>query len=937
MVPTYENAKTLTIPGSLTMANQKHFLWFIFIVLFIPAIRPSTTKEVIRVPVGVVLNLNSSVGAMAENCMTMALDDFYAKHAHYQTRLSLLTRDSKNDVVSAAYEAQHLINIERVSAIIGPQSSAEAKFVIELGRRNHVPIISFSATSPSLSPSHSSFFIRTAFSDSAHVEAIAAIVGAYSWLEVVLIYEDTEYGNSLIPYLVDAFQQVGARVPNRSVISPHYNDREILKELNHLKSTRARIFLVHMTASLGSKLFLLASKAGMMTEGYGWIVTEGLSTLLDPMGSRTMDSMQGVVGVRPYIPMSKELEDFVLRMKRFRFRKSSKITGVNLFGLWAYDTVWALATAVEKVGIASRVDLASLGSADRGQNLLEAILDLKFENLSGNFRLVKGQLEASTFEVFNVIGGKERIIGYWNQKKGLSRKLNGAAELDIRKTLEKPIWPGYTTDIPPTKILRIGVPLKQGFYEFLRVEKNKISGFSADIFFAAVKQLPFSLSYEFSNFSGTYDELLHQIHLQKYDAVVGDTTIIADRSLYVDFTLPYSESGFSMIVLTEDSEKNSLWIFLKPLSWRLWLTTGVAFILTGFVIWLLEHRENTEFRGPPQQQLGMIFWFSFSTLVFAHREKVVNNWSRFVLIIWVFVVLILTQSYSASLASMLTVQKLQPAFTDINEIQRNGYKVGYQNNSFIKGFLMEHFNFDETQLVPLVTIQDYHNALSRGNKNRVAAILDEVPYLKLLLKKNCSKYTMVGPTYITDGFGFAFPSGSSLVSYMSRAILNVTQDKNQMDKLLSTYFDNKPACENQSAKISSEVPSLGVYSFGGLFIIAGVASMVALLMYMYHFLCSHWPALRTISSSESRFWEKLVEVAKHFDKKDLTSHQFKRRESRVHALDTPDEGPAAAPGANDMQNNSAGTHITVENNLDMNGNENLSSGHRDSSMPVLDS
>ncbi|PRQ37561.1 putative periplasmic binding protein-like I [Rosa chinensis] len=89
---------------------------------------------------------------MDENCMT--LDDFYAKHAHYQTRLFFLTRDSKNDVVSATFE---------VSAIIRPQSSAEAKFVIELGRRNHVPIISFSATSPYFSPSNSSYFIETAF------------------------------------------------------------------------------------------------------------------------------------------------------------------------------------------------------------------------------------------------------------------------------------------------------------------------------------------------------------------------------------------------------------------------------------------------------------------------------------------------------------------------------------------------------------------------------------------------------------------------------------------------------------------------------------------------------------------------------------------------------------------------------------------------------
>ncbi|KAL6226613.1 hypothetical protein ACLB2K_000575 [Fragaria x ananassa] len=162
---------------------------------------------------------------------------------------------------------------------------------------------------------------------------------------------------------------------------------------------------------------------------------------------------------------------------------------------------------------------------------------------------------------------------------------------------------------------------------------------------------------------------------------------------------------------------------------------------------------------------------------------------------------------------------------------------------------------------------------------------------------------------------------------MSRAILNVTQDKTLMDEIQSKSFDYQPACEDQRAKIASEGPSLGISSFGDLFIIAGLASMVALLMHMYHFLCSHWPAFRTICSSESTFWAKLVEMAKHFDKKDLTSHQFKRRDSRVHATDIPDdEGPAAAPDANDMQNNSSRTHETVENDLDINENENLSSG-----------
>ncbi|XP_021800295.1 glutamate receptor 2.7-like [Prunus avium] len=604
--------------------------------------------------------------------------------------------------------------------------------------------------------------------------------------------------------------------------------------------------------------------------------------------------------------------------------------------------------AVEKVGIENYSSMkrnvstnpASLGTSAMGKTLVETVLSLKFRSLSGNFQQVKGQLEASAFEIFNVIGSIERIIGYWDQQKGLSRQLkfdsSEAANTDVKRKLKHAIWPGDTTDRPATKKLRIGVPVKEGFYEFLKVEKNNnISGFSALVFFAAVNKLPFPLPHDFLPFNGTYDNLLWQIKAGRYDAVVGDTTIVANRSSYVDFTLPYSESGVSMVVLTEDNQRDNIWIFLKPLSLDLWLTTGAAFIFTGCVIWVLEHRVNTEFRGPPEQQLGMIFWFSFSTLVFAHREKVVNNWSRLVLIIWVFVVLILTQSYTASLASMLTVQRLQPVFTDIREIKRNGYNIGYQKNSFIKGFLMDNLRFEESKLKPYVTIEEYNHALSRGTNNGgVAAIFDEIPYLKLFIAKNCSKYTMVGPTYKTDGFGFAFPRGSPLVSYMSRAILNVTQHKDTMDSIERNYFTNQTSCDDQSAKISSDGRSLHVSSFGGLFIIAGVVSMFSLLMYLYRFLCSQWPTLRTTIHSENSFRSKMVELAKHFDKKDLTSHPFTRRTSRIHAVDTPDETAiGGVHDANDMQNNSA-----VENNIDVNENEsndgNILSGHTDSSIHV---
>ncbi|KAK3204599.1 hypothetical protein Dsin_018645 [Dipteronia sinensis] len=925
------------------MAKPKQFvaLMISFVLLTAISCELSALKDQVRV--GVILDLNSKVGRIAERWISKSHTDFYALYPHYRTRLALLFRNSTNDVVVAASQAVDLIKNEQVHAIIGPQRSAQAKFVINLGEKAEIPIISFSATSPFLSPTETPFFIRTTHDDSFQVRAVADIVKAYGWKEVIPIYEDTDYGNGLIPYLNDAFQAYNIRVPYRCVISLNSRGREIQNKLQTLKQRNGTtIFVVHMTASLGSKLFTQANKAGMMSEGYAWIVTEGLSSLMDPIDHKVMDpSMQGVLGLRSYIPKSKKT-----------ISKGGSINGLNQFGLWAYDTVWAVAMAVEKAsaGIANpsflkpntsktSVDLASLGKSEMGHKLVHILLNTKFEGLSGKFHLFKGQLEPSVFEIFNVIGETERIIGYWTQKEGLFPDLNNHNSKAMNELLKKPIWPGNTVEQP--RKLRIGVPVREGFTEFIKVEftnnpskPHKFSGYSIEVFMAVLQVLEFPLPYKFIPYEengkskGSYNDLLYQIVEQKFDAVVGDTTIVANRSTFVDFTLPYSESGVSMVVLVKEDEKKNFWIFLKPFSWDLWLTTGLAFIFTGLVVWVLEHRVNTDFRGPRDHQIGTIFWFSFSTLVFAHRERVVNNWSRFVLIIWVFVVLILTQSYTASLTSMLTVQRFKPRFADVKEIHGHDYFVGYQKDSFVKELLTKQLNFDESKLKPYSTEEEYHQALSNGT---VAAIFDEIPYIKLFLGKanNCSKYMMIGPTYRTDGFGFAFPQGSPLVSNISRAILNVTQNDHFSD-IENKTIGGKAKCEGQGATLSSD--RLSVYSFAGLFIITGAASMSSLLIYTVSFVYSQWPLLNDIHPETSTsFWSKIIYLMKNFDKKDLSAHPFNRRESRIHPAPTSPEGIELSPDINNMHNHSRIANEEAEN-VDRDEDEIHSPVHDDISM-----
>lgn len=129
--------------------------------------------------------------------------------------------------------------------------------------------------------------------------------------------------------------------------------------------------------------------------------------------------------------------------------------------------------------------------------------------------------------------------------------------------------------------------------------------------------------------------------------------------------------------------------------------------------------------------------------------------SKFALINWMLVAWLLEKNYSASLTSMMTVRQLQPAFSDIDELKKNGYYVGYQDGSFVKDLLIKSLGFEESRLRNYSDVDQYHEALRNGTWNGgVAAIFDEVPFLKLLLGKSCNEYSMVGRVYKTGGFGF---------------------------------------------------------------------------------------------------------------------------------------------------------------------------------------
>lgn len=387
---------------------------------------------------------------------------------------------------------------------------------------------------------------------------------------------------------------------------------------------------------------------------------------------------------------------------------------------------------------------------------------------------------------------------------------------------------------PSTRILKVGVPWKTGFKEFVSVEKNganfTVGGFCVKVFEAAIQTLNYSVHYIPVGNGITEpsydDDLIRKILLKEIDAVVGDMTIIAKRAHEVLFTQPFIDSGLVVVVPLVEDHISPGFDFLKPFTAGMWVLILGLFITGGLTIYLLERKKNPQFHGPTSGKIGNIVWFSFSTW-FTNQNDIKTAMGRIVVIAWLFVTGTLYSCYTANLSAILTVPRLEPTLSDIHTVVASKVNIGFQNGSYAEQYLKEVFRLDERRLKPLNNEGQYYNAFSRGE---VGAIIDERQYMQSLVAKHCDKLTFAGLTFTTQNWGFAFDSmHEQLVKEISIRILELSDNGtiHTIQEQWVPYYDKD--CTGYTPSGSGQ---LNVYHFWGLFVVSGLVSVIILLLYM---------------------------------------------------------------------------------------------------------
>ncbi|XP_024993031.1 glutamate receptor 2.7-like [Cynara cardunculus var. scolymus] len=825
------------------------FLFFFLVSVTLPHVSV-TVAQTRTTNVGVIIDERFRAGKEQKTAIKIAVQKLNSGSKDH--KLAVYFKNSSGDPLQVAASANELINTQNVRVIIGTDSWEEASILAKIGERARIPVISWTAASlQPLSRLQWPFLVQMTDLDmSDEIKCITTIVQSYNWKRVIVIYEDNVYGGEYraLSLLSESLEMVNSGIEHRLVV-PHFTSpfdpKETIRDrlVNILKEKQSRVFIV-LRSSLPTtiRVFEEANKLGLIGRDSVWILGDTFSSFLDSIDPSAFRLVQGALGLKTYYSDNNtRFLDFKSNFKtvfRSNYPEEDKFEP-GIHAIRAYDSVEMISQALDR--------LRNLDDTnhDFPEKLLDTILSSNFSGLTSTIAFQNGKLSGPrVFRLVNIIGKSYQELGFLSPESGFSNNLGSVGHHGLIRQLTVH-WPGDLVTRTPkgwampndNNKMTIGVPNGTSFDRFVKVEwiqssnETRYSGLCIDVFELVVATLEveygYTLSYEFVNHTGSYNDMVDKVYYKNYDAVVGDVTILANRSKYVEFTQPFTESGLSMVVPVK-SEPYMAWKFMRPFTVEMWLATFGILFYTMFVVWFMEHQVNQEFRGPWKEQLGTALWFTFNSLFFSHREKIQSNHSKVVVMIWLFVVFILTSSYTASLTSMLTVRVLEPTVRDIEWLRKNNASVGCDPDSFVSEYLMDVLNLKN--IMNVSTQDQYPEYFKNGS---ISAAFLELPYQKYFLEEYCNKYTAVAPSYKFGGLGFVFPKDSPITDDVSEAILMLLQD-GQIRELENKWLNTSQNSSRCIPKVESQRLSLA--NFWGIFLISGLTSTLSLVIFLYRLL-----------------------------------------------------------------------------------------------------
>uniref|UniRef100_A0AAX7UMC3 Glutamate receptor n=1 Tax=Astatotilapia calliptera TaxID=8154 RepID=A0AAX7UMC3_ASTCA len=347
--------------------------------------------------------------------------------------------------------------------------------------------------------------------------------------------------------------------------------------------------------------------------------------------------------------------------------------------------------------------------------------------------------------------------------------------------------------------------------------------------------------------NNVWNGMVGEVVYKKAEMAVGSLTINEERSEAIDFSVPFVETGISVMVSRSNGTVSPS-AFLEPFSASVWvmmfvmllIVTAIAVFLFEFVSPLGFNRNLAQGKDPhgPSFTIGKAIWLLWG-LVFNNSVPVQNprgTTSKFIVSVWAFFAVIFLASYTANLAAFMIQEEFVDQVTGLSDKKFQSpysYSPPFRFGTVPNGSTERNIRKNYPDMHQYMT--KYHqtgvvDALVSLKTGKLDAFIYDAAVLNYMAGRDDGcKLVTIGSGYIfaTTGYGIALQKGSYWKRLVDLAILSIIGD-GEMEELEAQWLTG--ICHNEKNEVMSS--QLDVDNMAGVFYMLATAMGLSILTFI---------------------------------------------------------------------------------------------------------
>ncbi|CAF1122907.1 unnamed protein product [Rotaria sordida] len=755
------------------------------------------------------------------------------------------------DALSDACRA--VLNLNTVG-IIGPELSRESQLVAPFGEKLGIPVISYASTDPDLSNKKIyPTFYRTVPSDDTAASSLVKLFIRYNWTSCSIIYQNDAFGSGGVKAINQAFNQSKLTVTQTVIFDIGYlGFRGDLKV--SLVNSPTRIVIVWAESIYTSIILQKALDLNLVGPSFTWILSSSVS--FDSFNKTFQENLIGMLLIEPVVgsvvnvPINQTLLDSALNIwQQYENETYPRSTNVDYYALFAFDATWALIQSLQKLCSSTINNSSSCLSFvkssfcfdnrfNQSNLLLDALSTTQFLGVSGPVQFTSNSTN--------------RINGLYYSLKNLHSVASGLSFVSVLEYVDPGnwrtplkenviIWPGNTLTSPSSRALLKGVTLRIGIIRgppFLIVENItdntgqtiiQYNGYIWNLLNLLKDKIGFNPIIQLAPSNQTYTQIVQSVNDGAYDIVVGDVTVTSTRRELVGFSNAIFDNSLRIIMRKSPDISVDLLSFLKPFSRNLWILVFATFIYAGILMCIIERKDNEDLEsGSILSQFVLSVWYCFGNIVgYGVEFNARTAAGRFLTAGLYILSLILVASYTANLASDLTIAKSQGVISGIDDIKNKkipNNRIGIRVGTASEDYYLSEISGGNKNYHPLYTRQQMYDELLAGTIE--VSFLDDGIAQYVTNDIYCN-LTLAGNGFDVGIFGIVTPKQWLYAQDLDVNILSL-RETGQLEDLRQKWFEQKHCSDSTVTSTAIEIKAVS-----GLFVTFAVISVLSFLLFLW--------------------------------------------------------------------------------------------------------